>query len=198
MLPAWRMRSTTRWEGSSTPSTPCAVTATTPGREATLNLLERGLTHIRNVVRYDSRNVQARGRRHSLRPRRYRRSSIAHRTGSLAKAASDCLGQRPSSRISPVAVESVRQVDAQSPDQRVRRDACRRIVHLRAHATDSGSRSKSVTKALGFRTTLPNTSSEHSDEPPGPGGPWTLDRAPSRRGRRRSRYNFCRKPACRP
>ena len=33
------------------PSTRCAVTATTgKAREATLNLLERGLTHIRNVV----------------------------------------------------------------------------------------------------------------------------------------------------
>ena len=42
---------------------------------------------------FDSRDVQARGRRQVAAPDRYRRSSIAHRTGSLAKAASDRLGQ---------------------------------------------------------------------------------------------------------
>ena len=61
-------------------------------REATLNLLERGLTHIRNVVRSSSRDVQAGGRRQFAAPARYRRSSVARRTGGVAKAASDSLG----------------------------------------------------------------------------------------------------------
>ncbi len=94
-------------------------------REATLNLLERGLTHIRNVVGSNSRSVQARGRRQFAAPGRYRRPSVAHRTGSLAKAASDHLGQRSSWSVT-CRHRECEAGGAQSPDQRLRRDACGR------------------------------------------------------------------------
>ena len=91
-------------------------------REATLNLLERGLTHIRNVVRSNSRDLQARGRGQLAPSSRYRRSSVAHRTGSLAKAASDRLGQRSSWSVTSRNRER-EAGGAQSPDQCLRRDA---------------------------------------------------------------------------
>ena len=105
-------------------------------REATLNLLERGLTHIRNVVRFNSRDVQEGGRRECAASGRYRRSSVAHRTGGIAKAASDFLGQRPS-WSSAVAVESVRQVTLNLLINACAATLAGGAVHFRARATES-------------------------------------------------------------
>ena len=139
-------------------------------REATLNLLERGLTHIRNVVRSTLVTYRREAGELFASCRRYRRSSIARRAGSLAKAGSIRLGQRPP-RCGSGRRRKREASHTQSPDQRLRRDAGRAELSICERApSKTRSRSKSATTAQDCPTILPNTSSDMPMKRPSVGG----------------------------
>ena len=129
-------------------------------REATLNLLERGLTHIRNVVRSTLVTYRREAAEHSLRAVDIDDLRLLVEPEALRKRVQFVWSQRPSrcgSRRS-------RQREAghtQSSDQRMRRDASGgNCPFARARHGATRSRSRSVTKAQDCRTILRNTWSD--------------------------------------
>ena len=129
-------------------------------REATLNLLERGLTHIRNVVRSTLVTYRRGAADNSLRPvdiddLRLLIEPEASRKRLQIAWVNDLHGVVSRRRRKRKAG------DTQSPDQRLRRDAGRAEPSICERAPRKArSRSKSVTKARDCPTILPNTSSD--------------------------------------
>ena len=128
-------------------------------REATLNLLERGLTHIRNVVRSTLVTYRREVAESSLRPvdiddLRLLIEPEASRKRLRIAWVNDLHG------VSPVGVESVRQVVLNLLINACAATPVGGTVHLRARATESWLTIEVGDKAQASLTTLPNTSSD--------------------------------------
>ena len=100
--------------------------------------------------------------------------------------------------VLPVAVESVRQVVLNLLINACAATPAGGTVHLRARATESALTIEVGDQGPGLPDDLAKYLVGHSDEAPERWArPWTLDRAPSRRGRRRRDTDSFRKTACR-
>ena len=153
-------------------------------REATLNLLERGLTHIRNVVRSSLVTYRRGAADNSLRPLdvddlRLLIEPEASRKRLQISWVNDLHG------ASAVTVESVRQVTLNLLINACAATPVGGIVYLRARATDSevtidvGDQGPGLSDEIASYLVGSSDESAHRST-----RPRTLDRAPSHRGRR--------------
>ena len=154
-------------------------------REATLNLLERGLTHVRNVVGSTLVTYRREVADNSLRPvdiddLRLLIEPEASRKRLQIAWVNNLHG------VSTVAVESVRQVILNLLINACAATSAGGTVHLRARAIENRLTIDVGDQGSGLPDDLAKYLVGHSDEAPGYWArPWTLDCAPSRRGRRR-------------
>ncbi len=147
-------------------------------REATLNLLERGLTHIRNVVRSSLVTYRRGVADNSLRPididdLRLLIEPEASRKQLQISWVNDLHG------VSPVPVESVRQVVLNLLINACAATPTGRIVHLRARAADGELTIEVGDQGPGLPNDLTRYLVGHSDEAPSAGhglGLWIVRR----------------------
>ena len=167
-------------------------------REATLNLLERGLTHIRNVVRSTLVTYRRGVADNSLRPVDIDDLRLLIEPEASRKRLQIRLGQRPSWSVT----RRRRKREAggtQSPDQRLRRDAYWRDSRICEREPRIASlRSKSAIKARDCPTILPDISSDIPTRRPALGTASDFGSCAAWSRTKVERYDSLRRAAFRP